>query len=115
MLEIRNVLILVSIIGYCKVESCQPELVEDAADLVSVGYDRLSTTSIYVDTISVDMKNKQKFSKLLTGSCNRRKDVALKLAIRKQGSQDWDEMKRDISITLKHNDGFTKIDPCQIY
>ena len=61
MLEIRNVLILGSIIGFCRVESCQPEWMEGATDLVSVGYDRRGSRDIYVDTVSVGMKNKQSF------------------------------------------------------
>ena len=107
--------VMVLIVSILRVESCQPELVEDAADLVTVGYDRLRTTAIYVDTISVEMKNNQKFKKLLTGSCNGRRDAAVKISIRKLGSQDWDEMERYIRITSKHNDGFKNIDPCQIY
>ena len=110
-----DTIVMVLVFTILRVESCQPELVEDAADVVSVGYDRLRTTAIYVDTIRVEMKNKQKFSNLLTGSCNSRRDAAVKLAIRKHGSQDWDYVEKEVRISSKHNDGFKNIDPCQIY
>ena len=98
MLLISIVMVLVSIL---RVESCQPELVEGAADLVSVGYDRLRTTALFVDSIEVKMKNKrQKFSNLLTPSCNSRRHAMVKLAIRKHGSEDWDEMEKDINESL---------------
>jgi len=115
LLKIAHILLLV--LSFYKVESCQPELVEDAADLVSVGYDRLRTTALYVDTIEVKMRNKrQKFSNLLTPNCNSRRDVKqVKLAIRKHGSQDWDELEKEIKISSKHNDDLKNIDPCQIY
>ena len=114
MLEIRNVLILGSIIGFCRVESCQPELVEGATDLVSVGYDRRGSRDIYVDTVSVGMKNKHQFTKLLAPGCNGRNDATVAIAIRKADSEEWKEMVNGIRIK-KRDTEVKNLDPCLRY
>jgi len=108
-------LVLVTLLSNYMVESCQPELVSDAASLVSVGYDRHRNTAVYVDTLSVKMKEKKKFSALLMSSCNGRRDATLKIEIRESGSEEWKEEVKDIRITAKHNDDIKNIDPCLKY
>jgi len=118
MLLLKTAVILGMIIGYHKVESCQPELVEDAAELITIGYDRpgrTGKTALYVDTISVEMKDKKKFRDLLTSSCNRRGVASVKIDIRKHGSQEWENIAKDIRITSKHFDDIRNLDPCSIY
>ena len=55
----RLALVLVTMVMFYQAEGCQPDLVEDAHNLVTVGYDRQRTTAMYVDTLSVDMKKKR--------------------------------------------------------
>lgn len=98
-----------------RVEACQPELVEDPGSLVEVGYDRQRTTAVYVDTLSVAMKNKKKFNALLTSSCNGRRDATVAIEMRKEGSEEWEEMASEIKITARNYDDLKDLDPCSRY
>jgi len=98
-----------------RVEACQPELVEDPASLVEVGYDRQRTTAVYVDTLSVGMKNKKKFNALLTSSCNGRRDATVAIEMRKEGTEEWKEMASEIKITARNYDDLKDLDPCTRY
>jgi len=97
------------------VESCQLELVQNAASLITVGYDRHRSTAVYVDTLNVEMKKKKKFQSLLAASCNSRRDVTLTIEIRKEGQDEWQELARDIKITAKKYDDYKELDPCSRY
>jgi len=115
MFLLRMILVLATLVMLCNGEGCQPELVEDPESLVTVGYDRQRKTAMYIDTLSVEMKNKKKFDILLTDSCNGRRDASVTIEMRKEGSADWEEKTRDIRITAKHNDDIKNLDPCSIY
>merc|ERR1719315_549035 len=94
-------LVMVSMVSNT-VKSCQPELVSDAASLVTVGYDRQRSTAVYVDTLSVEMKKKKKFQSLLAPSCNSRRDVTLAIEMKKEGQDEWQELAGDIKITARN-------------
>merc|ERR1719495_2775150 len=98
--------ILVLVTMASNTESCQLELVEDAASLVTVGYDRQRSTAVYVDTLSVEMKKKKKFQSLLEPSCNSRRDVTLAIEMKKEGQDEWQELTGDIKITARNYDDF---------
>lgn len=115
MVLLRLALVLVTMVMFYQAEGCQPELVEDAASLVTVGYDRQRNTAMYVDTLSVDMKKKKKFATLLTSDCNGRRDATVAIEIRKVDSEEWEEKARDIKITAKHYDDIKNLDPCTEY
>jgi len=97
------------------VESCQPELAENADSLVTVGYDRQRNTAVYVDTLSVEMKKKKKFQSLLAPGCNSRRDVTLAIQIRREGSEEWEDLATDIKITARNYDDYKELDPCSRY
>jgi len=112
MLLLQTILILLS---FYQAQGCQPELSEDAASLVTVGYDRQRTTAVYVNTLSVEMKNRKKFSNLLKSGCNKRRDATVTIEMRKEATEEWEEKARDIRITAKYYDKVKDLDPCSKY
>eukprot|EP00092_Neocalanus_flemingeri_P083526 GFUD01104849.1.p1 GENE.GFUD01104849.1~~GFUD01104849.1.p1 ORF type:complete len:807 (+),score=257.43 GFUD01104849.1:61-2481(+) len=110
---LRTILVLLVIY---QAQGCQPELKEDAASLLTVGYDKQGSTAVYVDTLSVEMKGrKQKFSDLLKPGCNGRKSATLAIEVRKEGTEEWEEKAKDIRITRKNYDNVKDLDPCSKY
>jgi len=105
---------LLFLVPLYQVHGCQPELEDEAASLVGVQYDRQGDAAIYVDKLSVEMKNKKKFSYLLKPGCNGRRDVQLEIKIRKEGTEEWEEKASKIRISLKSYDKID-IDPCGKY
>jgi len=114
-MKVLSVVLVLVTMASNTVESCQLELVEDAASLVTVGYDRQRSTAVYVDTLSVEMKKKKKFQSLLAPSCNSRRDVTLAIEIKKEGRDEWQELAGDIKITARNYDDFKELDPCSRY
>jgi len=116
MILLRLTLVLVTTaMASNMVEGCQPELVEDASSLVTVGYDRQGTTAVYVDTLSVEMKKKKKFKQLLAPGCSGRREVTVAIEMRKEGEEEWKEIKSDIKITARDYDDMKDLDPCSRY
>merc|ERR1711915_364083 len=82
--------------------------------LITVGYDRLGSTALYVDTLSLEMKNKKKFTSLLTPECNKRRDASIAVELREEGG-DWAEHAKEIRITSRQYDDIKTLDPCKKY
>jgi len=114
MRSLRILLVLLAIYQ-AQGQGCQPELKEDAASLVTVGYDRQRSAAVYVNTLSVEMKDRKKFSNLLTSDCNGRSVAMVAIEIRKEGTEEWIEKARDIRLTAKGHDKVKDLDPCAKY